>query len=370
MGSSVQRVMVVWAWSTLALAMGSSVGCGPRSHDTKSGFEGDDAKSSRSRTRKSDDEEDPDAKESDSDKITTDTAAKVDDEGGNVTFQFDTQVPAGQEQFKCIYGQFPTDGITAVAGAESHYTPGSHHLLAYRSDLKEIPDGQTGVWDCRDGSWFVHQRGSYYEAQQPNEERDLPEGIAHKFQPGEVIILQAHYINTTDSDIDAHVELKLHTVDLEDVREEAGTIYFNDTNIEVPPHARAGVTMTCPIPQDINLAFLWSHMHARGTRFVVKTDDPVAAERLGEVLLEEKDWAEPKPREYPEGEQNELHAGSHITFSCEFQNDTDNAFRFGNSAETNEMCILHGMYWPRMSQLSEQCILGRMTAKQVPLTAP
>lgn len=366
MGSTVQRLMVVWTWSSLALVIVGCVGCGPQSHDTKSGFDGDDAKSSRSRSRKSDDEDDTDAKDSDPDKIATATAAKVDDEG-NVTFQFDVEVPAGQELFKCIYGQFPTDGVTAVSGAESHYTPGSHHVLAYRSDLTAVPDGQTGVWDCRDGNWFVHERGSYYEAQQPNEERNLPEGIAHKFQPGEVIILQAHYINTTDNDIDAHVELKLHTMDVDDVREEAGTIYFNDTSIEVPPHSRAGVTMRCPIPQDINLAFLWSHMHARGTHFIVKTDDPIAAEKLGEVLYEEKDWSEPKPRVYPEGEENELHAGSHITFSCEFQNDTDNTFRFGNSAETNEMCILHGMYWPRMPSLSEQCVVGRMATKQVPL---
>jgi hypothetical protein len=359
MGSAVRTLSVSSTWLSIAVAI---VGCGPKSHDTSSGYDADSSVSdSHSATSKDASEPAPGKS---GDKVATGNAPKVEDDG-TVNFKFDVAVPAGQELFKCIYGQFPMDSVTAVSSAESHYTPGSHHMLAYRTDLTAIPDGQTGVWDCADGSWIIHERGSYYEAQQPDEQRTLPEGVAHEFQPGEVIIIQAHYINVTDLDIDAHVQFKLHTMDVEDVVQEAGTIYFNDTSIMIPPHARAGVTMTCPIPQDINLAFLWSHMHKRGTHFLVTTDDPIAAAKLGSTLYEESDWSEPKPREYPEGEENELHAGSHITFSCEYQNDSDNTFIFGNSAATNEMCILHGMYFPRMSSFSEQCILGRMATRQV-----
>jgi hypothetical protein len=361
MNKMVQRLIAVSAWAGLVTA---AIGC-TQSHDTDTGNAKRGAKSSGSHHTTPTDDDDGDEVDSEDGEIAIGKPAKVDDDG-NVEFAFDATIPAGQEMFKCIYGQFPTDSVTAVSGAESHYTPGSHHVLAYRSDLTAVPADQKGVWDCADGSWFTHQRGSYYEAQQPEEERHLPDGIAHKFMPGEVIILQAHYINVTDADIDAHVQLKLHTIDVDDVKEEAGTIYFNDTSISIPPHARAGVTMTCPIPQDINLAFLWSHMHKRGTHFVVTTDDPIAAEKLGGAMLyEEHDWSEPKPREYPEGEEYELHAGSHITFSCEFQNDSDDTFKFGNSAETNEMCILHGMYWPRMSTLSEQCYIGRIATRQM-----
>ena len=101
----------------------------------------------------------------------------------------------------------------------------------------------------------------------------------------------------------------------------------------------------------------------RGTYFKVTTDDPIAMARLGSTIYEESDWSEPHQRAYPTGEEYELHAGSHITFMCEFQNDTDNKFVFGNSAETNEMCILHGMYWPRISSRWETCTVGRMATK-------
>src|SRR5215510_11640661 len=48
-------------------------------------------------------------------------------------FDFDVDVAAGEELFHCRYAQMPTDRVTAITAAESHYTRGSHHLLAYRT---------------------------------------------------------------------------------------------------------------------------------------------------------------------------------------------------------------------------------------------
>jgi hypothetical protein len=53
-----------------------------------------------------------------------------------------------------------------------------------------------------------------------------------------------------------------------------------------------------------------------------------------------------------------LHAGSFITLSCDYQNDRDRFYVFGNSAKSSEMCLLHGMYWPRMSSAGEPCFGG------------
>lgn len=279
----------------------------------------------------------------------------------DITFQLDLVVPAGAEMHRCMFAQFPSTGVTAVNSVDSHFTPGSHHFLAYRTDLNSIPEDQAGVWPCDDGPG-AHMRGSYYEAQQPDEHRQLPEGIAHEFQPGETLLFEAHYLNPSDNQLNAHVEMIAHTMNVADVKEEAGTIFFNDVNIMVPPHGTSTSMMACVLPQDISLALLWSHMHSRGTHFIANTDDPGAAAALG-TLYEEADWSEPKPRTYPSDPPVVLHRGSHITFACDFKNDTDKSFVFGQSAMTNEMCILHGMYWPRMSQLAEQCI-GGMTARK------
>ena len=290
-----------------------------------------------------------------SDKTTT-TASK-----DQVKFEMDLRVPAGTELHRCIYAQFPSDrGVIAVPRVESHYTPGSHHLLAYRSELTAIPENRTGLLDCYESGATAAQRGSYYEAQEPEENRELPKGIAHLFQPGEVLILEAHYLNSTDHDLDAHVEMITHTMNADDVKQEAGTIFFNNVNIMVPPMGKSHSEMTCTLPQDIHLAQLWSHMHARGVKFVAETSDEDAAKKLG-TLYEELDWAEPRPRADPSDPAAVLRAGSTIKFGCDFQNDTDKVFRFGQSADTGEMCILHGMYWPRMPRAAETCMGGKTT---------
>ena len=294
-------------------------------------------------------------------KATTQTATGLAD----IEFTMDVKVPVGGEKLLCMYVAMPANrGVMAVSGAESHYTPGSHHLLAYRSDLIGVPRGEEAPVDCDSSTWFLHNRGSYYEAQQPDSERQLPPGIAHKFQPNEVVILQAHYLNTTSAPLDAHVQLVMHTMDVAKVEYEAGSILFSNFNISIPPHTKMRATMTCPIPQDFNPALLWSHMHHRAANFIAHTDDDAAANALG-VLYEEPDWNEPKPRVYPSDPPVTLHAGSHITFSCDFNNESDATISYGNSADKNEMCIFHGMYWPRMTVAGAESCRGGVTTKEM-----
>jgi hypothetical protein len=101
-------------------------------------------------------------------------------------------------------------------------------------------------------------------------------------------------------------------------------------------------------------------MHKQGSNFVATTDDDAAVDMIG-TLYAENDWSEPQPRAYPYDPPVTLHAGTHITFSCDFTNPNSYTLTFGQSAETNEMCILHGMYWPRMSSSNEQCFGGMST---------
>jgi hypothetical protein len=79
------------------------------------------------------------------------------------------------------------------------------------------------------------------------------------------------------------------------------------------------------------------------------------------LLYESSDWAEPQPRDYPTDVL--LRAGTSITYTCEYENDSDTFYRFGESAEHNEMCILHGMYWPRTATATENCIFGAISSR-------
>jgi hypothetical protein len=164
-------------------------------------------------------------------------------------------------------------------------------------------------------------------------------------------------LNTTAKGIDAHIEFRMHTVDPNEVEHEAGSIFFYNPRITIPPATTVTVTRTCPIGADMNVALLWSHMHSRGVSFKATTNDLQAAARLGD-LYATTTWAEPPPREFPADPPATLSAGSAIQYSCTFNNTTSQTIVAGQSAATNEMCILHGMYWPRADSATELCTFG------------
>jgi hypothetical protein len=277
----------------------------------------------------------------------------------DIQFTMRSTVAPGSEAQSCLLVQMPTDrGPMAVPSAESHFTPGSHHFLAYRTSLTSIPDDAGGLLDCMEPTGGVAAKvvGSYFEAQQPDMKHDLPKGVAHIFQPGEVLVLQTHYLNPSDASIDARVTFTLHTTDPAGVEHEAGSILFSNSGLSVLPRAKTTQTRTCPVSDtsDMNLLLLWSHMHKQGVRFVVTTDDAA----IKGTLYETDVWSEPQPHVFSNDPPTTVHAGSHITVSCDYDNPTDRTLLYGPSAATNEMCILHGMYWPRVDPVTEFCLRG------------
>ena len=102
-----------------------------------------------------------------------------------------------------------------------------------------------------------------------------------------------------------------------------------------------------------------------GTPITMQTtpaDDADATQRVGGGDLYDQPgpdgWSEPHAQNYPSDPPVTLHGGSNLSFSCTYHNTTAQTFVFGQSAATNEMCILHGMYWPRLDRNTEQCTNG------------
>jgi hypothetical protein len=287
----------------------------------------------------------------------------------DIVFGMTGHVDANGEVLDCVYVRMPSDrGEIAVPSAESTFTPGSHHFLVFRTSYDDIPTGGDSVHTCTDSEQITGVTGSYYEAQTPMATRTLPPGVAHVFKPGEVLLMTAHYLNVTATGFDTAVAFRLHTEDISLVQHEAGSIFFYNPSIDVPPFSEVTVTRTCPLDADIDLALLWSHMHSRGIQFQATSSDPVAAQQAGD-LYDSTTWSEPSPRTFPYAPPVTLHSGSSITYSCTYRNTTAQTFVAGQSAATNEMCILHGMYWPRLDSMTEMCYGGTSSmSSAVPLT--
>jgi Copper type II ascorbate-dependent monooxygenase, C-terminal domain len=279
----------------------------------------------------------------------------------DIVFTMTGHVDANGEILDCVYVRMPSDrGKIAVPSAESTFTPGSHHFLVYRTSYDDIPADAGSVHPCTDAEQFAGITGSYYEAQTPMAERALPPGVAHVFKPGEVLLMTAHYLNASGSGFDTSVNFRLHTEDMAKVQHVAGSIFFYNPVIDVPPYSEITVTRTCPLDDDVDLALLWSHMHSRGIAFTATSSDPAAVKQAGD-LYDSTTWSEPSPRTFPDDPPVTLHSGSSITYTCTYRNPTGQTFVAGQSAATNEMCILHGMYWPRLDSATELCESGTST---------
>jgi len=77
-------------------------------------------------------------------------------------------------------------------------------------------------------------------------------------------------------------------------------------------------------------------VHRHAVDFVATTD--------GTVLYETKTWSEPVPRRFDP--PFVLAANQGVTFTCTYMNDSSTTIKFGESAVTDEMCILGAIYYP------------------------
>lgn len=239
-------------------------------------------------------------------------------------------IASGEETYKCQNFANPFGGKDVhIAKSESFMPPGSHHMFAFHQS--NASDGE--LHTC---SGLEFQR-SIHTSQRPHAVFQYPEGVGTLVRADEGVRLNAHYLNTTLDPIEATVTTVFYVAPEGSVEETAAHLFFNTFEIFVPPQSPGRVQKTCTIPHDINLLSVTSHMHQYGTFFRAETQD-------GEQIYETTSWDEPDPALYEPAMA--LPAGTKITYWCEYENYSDQALTFGESAEYNEMCILSGRFYP------------------------
>jgi len=173
-------------------------------------------------------------------------------------------VPPGGELYKCQDFANPFQGQAVdITRYELAMNPGSHHMLLFYTP--SAVDGP--VIDCPQGGL---QLGPYtFGAQSQKATTKYPDGIGAAIPSGTGFTLDAHYINSGSSPIEAAVKVTLFVARPGLVTQHAGVLQFILTSISIPPTGQpVTVTGSCSVPQDVNLLSTGSHMHQRATHFV------------------------------------------------------------------------------------------------------
>jgi hypothetical protein len=290
---------------------------------------------------------------------TTDGGSLVDGssagDGGfnhDLVFTMTLTVPANAELHQCQFVQLPAGADVNVVGFAHQYTAGSHHFLLYETTLTAIPSDMTGQYDCTLGSEPImqHATGIVYGAQTPTGAYAFPAGVAATLPAGRVLIMNTHYLNATSKDVVSTVELGLDTTTPDKVQTQGGFFIFYDPFIDVPAMATASSGGRCPIPADVTVLTAFTHYHYRGTDMKVWLD-PSATSQAAMPFFTTDDWEHPAefmgPMTWP--------ASSVVRFQCDYDNTNTTEVFQGPNAQTSEMCVFAGLYYPKQADSFESC---------------
>lgn len=242
-------------------------------------------------------------------------------------------VAAGGEEVVCSFFRMDNDAPVDVNRLTGRQTEGGHHLVAYTVDhpIESAPiacpqGGQPG--------WTM-----LFATQLPEETVAMPDGVGLTLAPHQQIVLETHFINATDRELQVTSSVELEHAAEGSVKERAAVFLFGTTNIDVAPRSSAQGRATCSPPDDIHLFRLFGHEHRLGAG--VRVEVGPKGGPLEEIYVS-KDWEDPPVQEL----RREVGPGSSVRVTCDWDNPTDARVMY-----PDEMCFAVGMYWPSQGQL-------------------
>lgn len=175
-------------------------------------------------------------------------------------------VGPGEDKMVCLSVDYDGDDI-AYKNAISLQGKGGHHVILLGAK-KPQPAGT--IEDCSDGA----DMSKYDLLMIPQE---LPEGYGTKLPAGRHMVIQSHYVNTTDKAIVVRDFVQLETLAPADVKTWAAPIATNTIDLMVPAGKTAEAEFDCEVEEDVELLMVGGHMHEWGTTFEIKMGPTVDA---------------------------------------------------------------------------------------------
>lgn len=262
-------------------------------------------------------------------------------------------VAPGNESYGCQLFQMPDEDMF-VHEQTVQFSRGGHHVLLYKTPYDVMPardeNGQevdpTEVHDCSDGvtsRWIVDSvLGGSEIFDHPGMFRGLPKNVAFRLPRKTIVIMSVHYLNASSQAEIVDAQMNLSTIQRHTVEAEAGLLYIDNRFLNLPSLGRSIAEMRCPIPSDVSIANLQSHMHARGVHFSAAVHDVRESSR--EIVYETQKWLEPPVKTYDPYLQ--VRAGDWLEMRCSYVNNEGRGIGYGPRS-SDEMCQLIGPYFPR-----------------------
>lgn len=271
------------------------------------------------------------------------------DPGRGEQFTMTTEIPAGDERESCMFVR--TREPLIVNRDEIRFTTGSHHVLLFLTKYADVPterlDGMavdtSGVFDCSDGVqglWSVTGLVGMSQNATGQSAISFPEGVGLRVAANSLLMINAHYINATDDTLTPEIAINLHSIPEDELQQEGDLLFWYDPFLKVPANGHSIMTASCPLPTNIQITNVQSHMHRRGIDYHATLITPDGDRN---PIYDSHNWQDVDVMEFSPNLQ--VQAGSRLEWSCEYMNSEDHDIYQGPRT-TDEMCMLIGSYYP------------------------
>ncbi len=237
-------------------------------------------------------------------------------------------VPPNGEVFYCQTVANPWGKQVDIKTYSLDMSPGSHHMFAFYQS-----NATNGAEAACSGLTY----GAFtFTSQTHTLPHTYPATVGATTPQTTGFNMMVHYLNTGTSTISSHVALTMYVAKPNVVTQHAGVIFLNNAGISVPP-GMSTATSSYTLPQNVMIMSSDSHMHKAATNFVATAGST--------TLFTTTEWAEPLAKQYAPTPLS-LPSGTKVTWSCTYNNTSGTTMTFGESANTNVMCISVSIFYP------------------------
>jgi hypothetical protein len=274
-------------------------------------------------------------------------------------------VAPGAEVYMCQLFANPFTSEADLVWMQGTQGVGSHHFFLFSMDpfTTLSANYSTTLAPCPNAGLEFHPFP--YLSQQPEwtvQYPPAPDGspMGYPLQATNHLMMNVHYLNTGSSPIMATASIIIKAAKPGIVKTHVGTLFLSQQNMSIPPTA----TVSNPVNSasswggnpnaassdgSYSIFNSWSHMHKWGLDLSASTNN--------QTYYSETNWNEPALFWHMAGYRNpstatgnstpvKMTTNQSISWSCKYFNDTGKTLTFGESAQTNVMCIYVANYYP------------------------
>jgi hypothetical protein len=245
----------------------------------------------------------------------------------------------GDDFTVCTYFENPFgDRAVDIVRARGVQSPGGHHAMMLTVPFTNYTLGEAHECNLDDMAARLVGAASGVDEY----EFELPEGVAFRLEKSSVLLLQSHWINTTDKPLTGQTVFYLAIQEPDPERHVADMFTVGTDKFEVPPFQSQQVVSDCTVDKPFSAFRVTAHAHGYATRMKVEVTKSGATTPT--VLWDEK-W-KPEFRFFPPWklfypDLVQFEPGDLIRVTCEYYNSTANPLR-----APTEMCFGAGLYFP------------------------